>query len=480
MSASASRKNGKQASCEPCRRGKVRCDHRMPVCDRCRRRNIDSECWYHPAPLTRPSKRIRTSSLEDSEVNLTEMNVQAPPSVATVPLEAHTYRTAGVEDNGHSLSVSESNTTSPATLPLLSLQSLEDTNTQSVLSTAMYDDRGNETLQEDLLSIAYILDQLHHCATIRKLLVEYYRMSEVATVPGHLVLPVISDLERIHEDILHQKATTSVTDSRVAISRMAHRILRATTSRTVITSSTTLAEFLSFYSGPNLRVESIGLLFSVAARASRLGLAPDHWDSHDFVHIMLQCSARCLRLARELATEMSDVIVWLSYENLRITTSIQGYSSPTAWRRLGDLSTDIFALQIHREVTIEKVPFFLAECRRRIFAAAFHWDKLLATLFDRPPRIPSYYADCRLPLELTDDQLCLDDPRDEEQASVERTGGWHTGTSNYSASWIRTLYIIAQFKEETLLHHLKPLDDQTRSKLELVQPFSLQTWKSTD
>jgi hypothetical protein len=327
MSASASRKNGKQASCEPCRRGKVRCDHRMPVCDRCRRRNIDSECWYHPAPLTRPSKRIRTSSLEESEVDLTEMNVQAPSSVATVSLEADTYRTAGVEDNGHLLSVSESNTTSPATLPLLSLQSLEDTSTQSVLSTAMYDDRGNETLQEDLLSIAYILDQLHHCGTIRKLLVEYYRMSEVATVPGHLVLPVISDLERIHEDILHQRATTSVTDSRVAISRTAHRILCATTSRTIVTSSTTLGEFLSFYSGPNLRVESIGLLFTVAARASRLGLAPDDWDSHDFVHIMLQCSARCLRLARELATEMSDVIVWLSYENLRITTSIQGYSS---------------------------------------------------------------------------------------------------------------------------------------------------------
>jgi hypothetical protein len=329
MSASASRKNGKQASCEPCRRGKVRCDHRMPVCDRCRRRNIDSECWYHPAPLTRPSKRMRIFPMDDTEVDSTEASVQAP-TVAT-PLPHHNDSLdADVRDNHHTnhlISVSASSATSPATLPLLSLQSLDDSNTQNVLSTAMYDDRGSETLQEDLLSITYILDQLHHCGTIRKLLVEFYRMGQVAIVPDHLVLPVIADLERIHEDILHQRATTSVTDSRVAISTMAHKILRATVSRSTITSSTTLPEFLSFYSGSNLRVESIGLIFTVAARASRLGLVPESETSHDFLQTMFQGSARCLRLARELAMEMNDVIVWLSYENLRITTSIQGYSS---------------------------------------------------------------------------------------------------------------------------------------------------------
>ena len=148
---------------------------------------------------------------------------------------------------------------------------------------------------------------------------------------------------------------------------------------------------------------------------------------------------------------------------------------PTVWRRLGDLSTDIFGLEIHREAAITKVPFFLAECRRRIFAAAFHWDKLLATLFDRPPRIPSYYADCRLPLELTDDQLCSNGLSDEELAALERSGGWYTGGFNSNTSWIRALYLLAQFKEETLLHQLKPLDQETRSKLESADPFPLQT-----
>ncbi|KAJ5336824.1 uncharacterized protein N7506_004846, partial [Penicillium brevicompactum] len=51
------RRNGKPASCEPCRRDKVRCDHALPVCTRCRDRGVSQRCFYHPAPLTRPKDR---------------------------------------------------------------------------------------------------------------------------------------------------------------------------------------------------------------------------------------------------------------------------------------------------------------------------------------------------------------------------------------------------------------------------------------
>lgn len=47
------RRNGKLFSCEPCRRGKLRCDHNTPVCGRCARRNKPDQCFYHPAPLTK-------------------------------------------------------------------------------------------------------------------------------------------------------------------------------------------------------------------------------------------------------------------------------------------------------------------------------------------------------------------------------------------------------------------------------------------
>jgi chromatin structure-remodeling complex subunit RSC3/30 len=58
------RRNGMQASCEPCRRSKLRCDHSTPICKRCVRRGKSDACVYHPAPMTRSrySEQVSSSS----------------------------------------------------------------------------------------------------------------------------------------------------------------------------------------------------------------------------------------------------------------------------------------------------------------------------------------------------------------------------------------------------------------------------------
>jgi hypothetical protein len=60
----ASRRNGKPASCEPCRINKTKCDHGMPKCDRCKQRGIEERCFYHPAPLTKPRNNDETGTGE--------------------------------------------------------------------------------------------------------------------------------------------------------------------------------------------------------------------------------------------------------------------------------------------------------------------------------------------------------------------------------------------------------------------------------
>ena len=42
------RRNGRQQACAPCSRRKVACDHRLPVCSRCRRGRISEQCVYAP------------------------------------------------------------------------------------------------------------------------------------------------------------------------------------------------------------------------------------------------------------------------------------------------------------------------------------------------------------------------------------------------------------------------------------------------
>ena len=66
----SNRRNGKPASCEPCRKNKTKCDHTIPTCNRCHQRGITDKCFYHPAPLTkRPDTLVgdgqRTTPLDN-------------------------------------------------------------------------------------------------------------------------------------------------------------------------------------------------------------------------------------------------------------------------------------------------------------------------------------------------------------------------------------------------------------------------------
>lgn len=84
------RRNGKEASCEPCRKvsqrkvgticlrysklnrsvgqGKLRCDHQHPTCARCQYRGRGSRCYYHPAPLTKSRDIVISNNGEPVEV----------------------------------------------------------------------------------------------------------------------------------------------------------------------------------------------------------------------------------------------------------------------------------------------------------------------------------------------------------------------------------------------------------------------------
>lgn len=71
------RKNGREQACEPCRKGKLRCDHMKPFCGRCSRRGMTSHCVYHPAPMTRP----KFSSPRRAEQIISGTSSTAPSSV---------------------------------------------------------------------------------------------------------------------------------------------------------------------------------------------------------------------------------------------------------------------------------------------------------------------------------------------------------------------------------------------------------------
>lgn len=64
------RRNGKPKAYEPCRKGKMGCDHALPFCGRCTRRRLTSKCIYHPAPMTREKQPEMALPLAQTNLQL--------------------------------------------------------------------------------------------------------------------------------------------------------------------------------------------------------------------------------------------------------------------------------------------------------------------------------------------------------------------------------------------------------------------------
>src|SRR3954468_2128889 len=85
------RRNGRLQACEPCRIGKSRCDHSIPVCNRCTARGQHGSCVYHPAPMTKvKAPGIRKSKLPKL---LPEIRLPQDTGIMTpISLSSSTYK----------------------------------------------------------------------------------------------------------------------------------------------------------------------------------------------------------------------------------------------------------------------------------------------------------------------------------------------------------------------------------------------------
>jgi hypothetical protein len=136
------------------------------------------------------------------------------------------------------------------------------------------------------------------------------------------------------------------------------------------------------------------------------------------------------------------------------------------WRCLGDLHSDITALGIYRESFIAtNTPFFLAEYRRKVFAKAYHKDKVLASLFDRPPRLLRRYSDTMMPLDLTDMEILANPTELLEARDKLNSDGWNSEERFCASTWTRVRFILAELLEEVLEYKFHAITTETVVKL---------------
>jgi hypothetical protein len=299
---SATRRNGRLASCENCRRRKNRCDHTRPVCNRCQIRGLASTCFYHPAPLTRLHA---VGAVGEAQITLMDLGPIATETTIDCPPPF---------DNRHAQhrsSLPWPSVASDAHDPGFRLPGL------GASPAAIH--------AEHVAVLVEMLVQLQHLDMIEKLLNEYYAHSPAVLVPGALVLPAISAL-RTRGVGMPSPSPPGMVESGDMNLQIAESIVQSTSATIEIDSTCTPTKFCASYTGQNLRLEAVGLIFALAGRSCLLGHSKDN-SRDEFVHTMFRCSTCCLKMSREIAPGVKDPMVWLSFENLLLTMSIQGDAS---------------------------------------------------------------------------------------------------------------------------------------------------------
>lgn len=120
---------------------------------------------------------------------------------------------------------------------------------------------------------------------------------------------------------------------------------------------------------------------------------------------------------------------------------------------------------------MKDTPFFLAECRRKTFVKVYYLDKIFATVFNRPPRISSRYADCELPLDISDEELFATTPETLSEIKDNLThDGWNTDKNYRIATSVRLRYILREFREEIVEYQIRSTQSIDVVKLRYLVP----------
>ncbi|EAU39251.1 predicted protein [Aspergillus terreus NIH2624] len=304
-----------------------------------------------------------------------------------------------------------------------------------------------------------VLGYLQELSFMDSLIQEYYAISEAAVIPKPLVLNSLAQVKADHS-LRKGFSETEIT-----------WILENTIQQFDIQPTIEGRDFHELFTGPNLRLETVALIYSLAGIANMFCLTQDKSSPRNlleyrslFAKRMLLASDTILQICKIL-TPVNDLTIWVLYENVILSTVVYGDYSSTKWHRLGELSTHMFELGLHRDShQSSDLPPFLVESRRRLFAAAYQLDKSIATFLGRPPRITQRHSDCRLPLDIGDEALSSNAQIALASQSLD-SNGWNLHGRFQRSAWIRLRFLISTFREEILELSLQSSKEETADQL---------------
>lgn len=434
----------------------MRCDHNLPVCQNCRRRNITERCVYVEAPQTRP-KSQRSGSKALSQSQYSSYTTPAPGTLGTTPTES----ALGISKDGEFEEESSafgpsSGFYGPTSFSAvynendLGPSRLESPQDQSPLQFPAEIDRTSEQMSSRTSLGVKVLNQLPNQATCDRVFEFYANKSMDKAFHMPTLICCVSSLWSTFGQALRQpRKSKDLRDIARLLSKNTASVFRDTDDGNI---------WLASLSGRNLRWEMLGIIFCTLGNV--LLAIPDDdpfWSSQsgrrmhrkEFAMEMNSCADDCVKLSNQM-DNINILMIILLFKKLIFESQCTGDTSLMLWRAHGDLSYAATGLGLNRDRDLDSPPSISIEMRRRIWAVVFSIDKTLAAFTGRPPGLSHRYHMCPLPLDLSDDILLASEEERARAVSLLDANGWNTLGEFYPATNCRAVMIHSLIMSEIL------------------------------
>ncbi|KAM0255533.1 hypothetical protein ACHAQJ_005680 [Trichoderma viride] len=451
------RKNGRLQSCEPCRKRKVACDHRLPVCSRCRRGGVAEKCVY---------------MIQHGQQNRQTRPVSIPRSAAVTSLRPQAA-------SGNSVSVSV--TVVDRLLPQANLSENNIGYLGATSVSAFYEEARNS------LSVVGKSEPDSETMLPLKIVDIFPRLDELAVstlrhIPDMASSKILARLyssfyggwcplagEWLNESLWEAFGDALGRDPRdeELLRRMSFRLCR-NGAVPLGETHTDPEKWFEEFSGPRIRWEALGLLFvfwSYGARRlpDKAFMPKDCVDLHNnhASHLINQykmAAWKCIELSRD-SSNSNTLLAFLVFGHSLLESNVSGDAGMQYWRTHGDLMAMTTYLGLHVSPNADPMDWSITtQIKRRLFAAIFSHDKVTATFTGRPAFLSRRFSSTPLPLDMSDEILLAKPPLTDYGDCRVDENGWNIDGQIYLTTTLRARTMLAYVRDEILEIALQSID----------------------
>lgn len=333
------RRNGKLQACEPCRKRKIRCDHDQPHCGRCKKTKQESQCYYHPAPLSRTNgdPAAPAVSINPNQRSSSMLPLPTPATCAVPNLNRTATGAISNIPSTNSPDTGRSNTSEVGYLGSTSFSEVfkasEHTSDHVWLGPLAQIKRSLRTpanyrlCSDSLTSGVQILRLISEHPNMKKTLKKFcaFRMT--------VVIPWIT-LDKAADAIISTLRDDFPTDDQRL--ELVENIFSNTGEPLKLDEEITADRLHETFTGPHLRWEILGIVFTYLALGTQIMEDDPNqrtFEKQDFIAQLVHASNTCVSFC-DRAESLNDLLVWLYEQTTSHHNSVQLLMlRQSAWKR---------------------------------------------------------------------------------------------------------------------------------------------------